>query len=62
MDTNIVKKTEKFYTPVEKTKNGDYKMKSGQIVYVCFSSDFLIEDADQRCTECREMRKVNINY
>ena len=44
--TNIIKKTEKFYAPIEK-KRGDYKIKSGQIVYLCFSSDFLIEDADK---------------
>lgn len=34
---------------------GDYKMKSGQMVYVCFSSDFLLEDADKWRTECWEM-------
>ena len=45
IDTNIVTKTEKFYAPIEKTKNGAYKMKAGQMVYVCFLSDFLLEDA-----------------
>ena len=54
IDTNIIKKTEKFYAPIEK-KRGDYKIKSGQIVYLCFSSDFLIEDADKWRTECWEM-------
>ncbi|MCI8370783.1 MAG: DUF5131 family protein [Lachnospiraceae bacterium] len=55
IDTNIVKKTEKFYAPIEKTKNGTYNIKSGQIVYVCFSSDFLLEDADKWRAECWEM-------
>ena len=55
IDTNAVQKTEKFYAPIEKTKNGTYKMKSGQMVYVCFSSDFLIEDADGWRAECWEM-------
>ncbi len=30
-------------------------MKSGQMIYVCFSSDFLIEDADKWRPECWEM-------
>lgn len=55
IDTNIIKQTEKFYAPIEKNKNGTYKMKSGQMVYVCFSSDFLIKDADKWRTECWEM-------
>lgn len=55
IDTNMIKQTEKFYAPVEKTKTGAYKMKSGQTVYMCFSSDFLIEDADKWRTECWEM-------
>ena len=46
IDTNIIKQTEKFYDPIEKNKNGTLQIKSGQMVYVCFSSDFLIEDAD----------------
>lgn len=55
MDTNEVKKTEKFYAPVEKKKSGEYKMKAGQTVYVCFSSDFLVEDADPWRQECWDM-------
>ena len=55
IDTNMIRQTEKFYAPIEKTQNGAYKMKSGQTVYVCFSSDFLIEDADQWRTECWKM-------
>ena len=55
IDTNIVTKTEKFHAPIEKNKNGAYKMKSGQTVFMCFSSDFLLEDADEWRTECWEM-------
>lgn len=46
INTDIVYKTEEFYKPIEKDKKGNYKVKSGQLVYVCFNSDFLIEDAD----------------
>ena len=45
IDTGQVVRTEQFYAPVEKTKSGIYKMKPGQTVYLCFSSDFLVEDA-----------------
>lgn len=52
IDTNQIMRTEKFYAPVEKKKSGDYKIKSGQTVYLCFSSDFLIEEADSWREEC----------
>ena len=45
-----------FYKPVKKLKNGNYRMKSG-LVYTCFSTDFLIEEADPWRTECWEMIK-----
>ena len=46
VDTNMIIRSERFDAPLEKKANGDWKMKSGQIVYVCFSSDFFVEDAD----------------
>ena len=51
VNTNEIVKTKDFKKPVERLKNGNYKMKSG-IVYTCFSTDFLIEDADQWRAEC----------
>ncbi len=56
-DTNEIIRTEKFYAPVEKKKNGEYKMKSGQLVYLCFSTDFLIKEADAWRDECWKMIK-----
>lgn len=56
IDTSQIIKTKDFYKPVEKLKNGSYKIKSG-IVYLCFSSDFLIEEADLWRKECWEMIK-----
>ena len=43
-DTGIIEKTKDFEKPIERLKNGNYKMKSG-IVYTCFSTDFLIDEA-----------------
>ncbi|MDE6614494.1 MAG: phage Gp37/Gp68 family protein [Clostridia bacterium] len=55
IDTNNIVKTENFYAPIAKNKSGEYKIKSGQTVYLCFSTDFLIEDADEWRSECWQM-------
>lgn len=56
VNTNDIVKTAGFSKPIEKKKNGEYKMPSG-LVYVCFSSDFLIEEADMWRRECWQMIK-----
>lgn len=55
VDTDVVVKTDDFYAPIEKSKMGAYKIKPGQVVYLCFSTDFLIEDADEWRDECWKM-------
>ena len=64
IDTNIVKKTKQFDDPIVKNTNGDYKMKSGQLVYVCFQTDFLLEDADIWRDECWKMirERTDLNF
>lgn len=54
INTNDIVKTKDFCKPVEKLKNGSYKMKSG-IVYTCFSTDFLLQEADGWREECWKM-------
>ena len=56
VNTNDIVKTKDFYKPIEKLKNGNYKMKAG-MVYLCFSTDFLIEEADLWRKECWDMIK-----
>ena len=56
VDTSIIERTIDFSKPVERLKNGNYKMRSG-IVYTCFSTDFLIEEADGWRPECWAMIK-----
>lgn len=56
INTENIVRTEEFYRPVERFKNGNYRIRSG-IVYTCFSSDFLIEDADEWRPQCWEMMK-----
>lgn len=62
VDTNNVVKTERITAPIDKylrgSKTGQYKMKSGELVYLCFSSDFLIEDADEWRKECWSIIKT----
>jgi protein gp37 len=55
IDTNNILKTEKFTAPIEKNKKGEYKIKSGQVVYLCFSSDFLLPEADVWRAACWQM-------
>ncbi|MBP3633732.1 MAG: DUF5131 family protein [Oscillospiraceae bacterium] len=54
VNTNDIVKTKDFYKPIERFKNGNYKMKAG-MVYLCFSTDFLIEEADVWRRECWAM-------
>lgn len=56
INTNNIVKTKDFYKPIERLKNGNYKMKSGT-VYLCFSTDFLIEEADNWRYESWKMIK-----
>ena len=45
IDTSQIVRTNAFDKPVIRKKNVDYKMAAG-LVYLCFSTDFLLEDAD----------------
>lgn len=56
VNTSNIVKTKDFEKPIENLKNGNYKMKLG-IVYLCFSTDFLIEEADEWRQECWKMIK-----
>ena len=57
VDTGIIEPTKDFARPSERLKNGEFKMKPG-IVYTCFSTDFLIEEADAWRAECWQMMKM----
>ena len=36
-----------FDYPLSKDRNGDYKIKSGELIRVCMTSDFFLEEADE---------------
>lgn len=46
-DPSLVYKTGAFGAPLSKNRDGGYKIKPGEAVWTCFSSDFLLEDADE---------------
>ncbi|MBN1969316.1 MAG: DUF5131 family protein [Candidatus Delongbacteria bacterium] len=59
VDTNKIVKTEKFLAPIERMKrSGEYKIKPDQLVYLCFRSDFFIEEGDEWRVECWNMIKT----
>lgn len=55
VDTGQVVQAGQFDAPVRRDKNGAYNMKPGQLVHLCFSSDFLLEDADRWRDACWAM-------
>ena len=57
-DSTICKKTNDFNLPVKKDRRGNYKIPSGSLIMTCFSSDFLLDDADSWRDECLEMMKL----
>ena len=46
-DASVVTRTQALNEPIKKNRKGEYKHKSGQVVYTCFTSDFLLEQADE---------------
>ena len=54
VDTSMIVKTKVFDKPIAQLKKGGYKMKPG-LVYLGFSTDFLIEEADAWRGECRRI-------
>lgn len=45
-DSTVVTKTTNFRLPIMKKKDGSYKLKTTDYVYVCMTSNFFIEEAD----------------
>ncbi len=55
IDSSVVVKTKSFGLPVQKKRDGSYKIGAGEMVYTCFSSDFFVEDADEWRGEAWDM-------
>ncbi len=46
LDASDVHRTGEFYLPVQHARGGGYKLACGTLVYTCFTSDFLLAEAD----------------
>ena len=51
------RKTGNFYLPIKRKRDKSWKIESSKIVFTCFTSDFLLKDADLWRPECWEMMK-----
>lgn len=56
--SSFCRKTAAFDLPVKLKRDKSYKIPSGTVVFTCFTSDFLLKDADQWRAECWEMIKT----
>ncbi len=57
-DSSFVKKNKSFELPLRKNRQGNYIIPSHELVYTCFSSDFLVEEADKWRDEVWRMMKI----
>jgi len=56
-DISVIAKTGNFNLPVKKNRAKEYKI-TDDIVYTCFTSDFLLEEADEWRAEAWKMIKI----
>lgn len=52
------RKTNNFSLPIKRSRDKTWKIESNKVVFTCFTSDFLLEDADQWRKDCWQMMKI----
>ena len=52
---SLCRKTAAFDLPVRKARDGGRKIPGGKIIFTCFTSDFLLKDADDWRPDCWQM-------
>lgn len=57
-DSREVRRTGTFNLPVRRSRDGRFKVAAGETVYTCFTSDFLVEEADPWRAEAWEMMRL----
>ncbi|MBQ3635304.1 MAG: DUF5131 family protein [Bacteroidales bacterium] len=57
ISSSLCRKTANFNLPVKRKRDKSYKIESGKIVFTCFTSDFLLSDADPWRPECWQMMR-----
>ena len=58
IDTSLVYRTENFNLPVQRSRDGKYKLPSGMQLYVGLSTDFFVEEADEWRDEAWRMMRI----
>jgi protein gp37 len=56
--SSLCRKTANFNLPIKRKRDKSWKIESGKMVFTCFTSDFLLEDADPWRPECWEMMRL----
>lgn len=51
-------KTKNFEYPLQKDRNGNYKLKAGERIRVCMTSDFFLKEADEWREECWNIMRI----
>ncbi len=46
-DISVIAKTGSFDLPIKRNRQKEYKIPSGEIIWTCFTSDFLLAEADE---------------
>ncbi len=57
ISSSLCRKTAQFDLPIKKKRDGSYKIPPQSTVYTCFTSDFLLKDADGWRGDCWKMIK-----
>ena len=58
LDSSTVRRTAAFDLPVRRNRHRAWKIPSGSVVYTCFTSDFLLEEADCWRAEAWDMIRM----
>ena len=63
-DASRVYRTQSFSDPVRQRRDGSWKFAPGDVVWTCFSSDFLLDEADEWRPEAWTMmrRRSDLNF
>lgn len=55
--SNLCRKTGNFNLPVKRRRDKSYKIPPNKVIFTCFTSDFLLSDADEWRSECWAMMR-----
>ena len=57
-DGSLIHLTNSIKKPLAKNRKGEYKIKSGELIRVCMTSDFFLEEADVWRTQTWDIMRI----